>query len=53
MLYTVYTLTGKQRHARVNWNITPPPVVRDEGPVEEITAPSFGGSKPIFGGTVT
>ena len=42
--YSVDTLTGKQHPARGNWNITPHPVVGDEGPGEEITAPSFGGS---------
>ena len=43
-------LAGKQQG---NWNTTPHPVVRDGDPGEGITAPPLGGSKPIFGGTVT
>ena len=50
---SVDTLSGKQHPARGNWIITPHPVVRDKGPGEGITAPSPGGSKHIFGGTVT
>ena len=36
-----------------NWNITPHPVIGDEGPGKEITASPLGGSKPIFVGTAT